>query len=88
MDRRERHIKFLRNILPEIDHHDYVFPSQGLYLGLRIGFDDLTDEALERLADALRARFWSQKKSHRLSREAYAARELKTTVLLDEGAAS
>lgn len=41
--------------------------------GLGIGLDDLSTDALEKIALSHARRFWGQRRSHRESREHYAA---------------
>lgn len=73
MTRRERLIKFIGNLYASHELDRIVFNGYGHH-GIWITPDDLTDEALERLAARVRAEFWSFRRMNRQNRERARAR--------------
>ena len=67
--RRERLLGFLDGLQCRFEHRI----GNGYWTGLRVGLNDLTTAALERIAAGEVRRFWSQRKHDRLNRAARAA---------------
>jgi hypothetical protein len=68
MTRRERLIKFIGNLYASHELERIVFNGYGHH-GIWITPDDLTDEALARLASRVSEEFWSYRRMNRQNRE-------------------